>query len=216
MKFKAALFDLDGTLLNTLDDLADSTNEVLRTYGFPVHATEGFRYFVGDGFAKLIERTLPENHRDEQTIHEAVGRLERVYGERWSVRTRPYDGIPELLDRLAAGGLTLAVLSNKPDEATREVVAHFLSRWNFDIVMGSRPGVPNKPDPGAAIAIAERLNLEPRDFIYLGDTVIDMQTATAAGMYAIGVLWGFREADELISGGARMLIRQPGDLMDWL
>lgn len=216
MKFKAVLFDLDGTLLNTLDDLADSTNSVLKEYGYPVHATEGYRYFVGDGFDKLIERTLPDNRRDENNIREAVDRLKKVYGERWAVKTKPYDGIPELLDRIADIGLKMVVLSNKPDEATKEVVAHFLSRWDFEIVRGARPSIPNKPDPAAALEIAGQLNLTPPDFFYLGDTVIDMQTAASAKMYAVGVLWGFREAAELIQGGARMLISHPHDLMIWL
>lgn len=216
MHFRAVLFDLDGTLLNTLEDLADSTNLVLAEYGFPVHATEKYRYFVGDGFNKLMERTLPENRREEKFLAEAVARLKKVYDRRWAAKTRPYEGIPPLLDRIAGHGLKMGVLSNKPDEATREVVQHFLNRWDFAIVRGSRPGVPNKPDPGAALEIAGQLDLAPQDFFYLGDTGIDMQTAAAADMYAVGVLWGFREAAELIRSGARLLLSQPRDLMPWL
>jgi len=215
MKFKAVLFDLDGTLLDTLEDLADSTNDVLQEYGFPAHPVDAYRYFIGDGFYKLIERALPEDRREEKIIHEAVARLDQVYGERWSVKSKPYDGIPELLDRLAEHRLKMAILSNKPDDATREVVAHFLSRWDFETVLGARPGVPNEPDPSAALEIVDALKLNPQDFLYVGDTMIDMRTAVSADMFAAGALWGFREVGELIEGGARMLIRRPRDLLAW-
>ncbi|MFC1798939.1 HAD family hydrolase [Thermodesulfobacteriota bacterium] len=216
MRFKAVIFDLDGTLLNTLDDLADSTNYVLEEYGCPIHDTEAYRYFIGDGFKKLIERTLPDDRRDASIVHEAVARLEVIYGESWAVKTKPYRGIPQLLDRIAEHDLKMVVLSNKPDGPAKQVVAHFFRQWNFEIVLGSRPAIPNKPDPTTAVEISRTLDIPPEEFLFLGDTGIDMQTAVAANMYAIGVLWGFRGADELIENGAQLLVRHPGDLMFWL
>lgn len=216
MRFKAVLFDIDGTLLDTLEDLGGSMNTVLQSFGFPVHAIPAYKYFVGDGLEMLVRRTLPENRRDRTHINEATGRMRAEYARRWADKTRPYDGIPPLLDRIVARGLKLVVLSNKPDGPARQVIAHFFGRWHFEIVMGARPSVPNKPDPAGARQIAAMLDLPPEDFLYLGDTGVDMQTAVLSGMYAAGVLWGFRQADELMDAGARMLVRRPADLLAWI
>lgn len=216
MKFKAVLFDLDGTLLDTLDDLGDSTNTVLRRSGFPQHEIPAYRYFIGDGFEKLIQRALPQDSRNEATIKRLVDELKVYYDRHWADKTRPYEGIPALLDRVSAMDMKMAVLSNKPDGPARQVVAHFFSQWKFETVLGSRPGVPNKPDPASAVAISKALRISPEAFLYFGDTGIDMRTAVAANMYAVGVLWGFRKADELIENGARMLVRAPQDLTAWL
>lgn len=216
MTFKAVLFDIDGTLLDSLEDLADSTNYVLKQSGFPEHDTSKYKYFVGDGFDKLIQRVLPESSRDTGTIAGAVAKLEKEYSRRWAEKTSPYDGIPALLDRIVDRGFKMVALSNKPDGPAKRVISHFFDKWHFDIVFGSRPVIPNKPDPTAALEISETLNILPEDFLYLGDTGIDMKTAVAANMYPLGVLWGFRKADELIESGARMLIAHPEDLLPWL
>lgn len=216
MKFKAALFDLDGTLLDTLDDLGDSTNTVLKQSGFPEHEIPAYRYFIGDGFEKLIQRALPQNSRNGATVKRLVDELKVYYDHHWADKTRPYDGIPALLDRISARGMKMAVLSNKPDGPARQVVAHFFSQWRFEVVLGSRPGVPNKPHPASAVEIAKALDIPPEEFLYFGDTGIDMQTAAAANMYAVGVLWGFRKADEILESGARMLVGAPEDLTVWL
>lgn len=215
MKFKAVLFDLDGTLLDTLDDLGDSTNHVLKQSGFAEHEMPAYRYFIGNGFEKLIQRALPEQNRDNETVERLVDELKRYYDRHWADKTKPYDGVPELLDRVASRGMKMAILSNKPDGPAKQVVDHFLNRWKFDLVLGSRPGVPNKPEPASAHEISSILDIPPGECLYLGDTGIDMQTATAAKMFGVGVLWGFRTADELIESGARMLIRQPSDLLAW-
>jgi len=216
MRFKAVLFDIDGTLLDTLEDLGASMNTVLQSFGFPVHDIPAYKYFVGDGMEMLVKRTLPENRRDAPQVAQAVERMRAEYSRRWADTTRPYDGIPRLLDRIVAQGLTLVALSNKPDGPAKQVIAHFFERWHFEIVLGARPSMPNKPDPAGARQIAATLDLPPEDFLYLGDTGIDMQTAVSAGMYAAGVLWGFRKADELIDAGARMLFRRPEDLLAFL
>jgi phosphoglycolate phosphatase len=217
MGFNAVLFDLDGTLLDTIGDLADSMNSVLSNLGFPSHDEEAYKYFVGEGMENLVRRALPENDRDDPAmVAGCLGLMREDYGHRWKTKTKPYESIPELLDSLAARRKEMAILSNKPDEITRLMVADLLSRWKFAAVLGERPSVPRKPDPMAAVKIARRLHIPPVEFLYLGDTSIDMQTAAAAGMYGVGVLWGFRKADELIAGGAKTLLQKPMDLLNLL
>jgi phosphoglycolate phosphatase len=214
MKFHAVLFDLDGTLLDTLDDLGDSMNAVLAARGYPTHPIRSYTSFVGDGVQNLVRRSLPvEAGRDDAIVDELVPLMRSEYSLRWSAKTRPYDGITELLDGLAARGLRLAVLSNKPHPATLEVVAHFFPRWKFDATLGARPEVPIKPDAGAALEVCRQLGVPPEAFLYLGDTDTDMQTAAAAGMFAVGVLWGFRSAEELLSSGAKMIVSSPGEVL---
>ncbi|HAU36546.1 MAG TPA: HAD family hydrolase [Phycisphaerales bacterium] len=215
-KFKAVLFDLDGTLLDTIDDLADSMNDVLARNGFPAHGVAEYKYFVGDGIVNLVRRALPADRRDEQTLARLVAEQRREYGRRWADKTRPYDGIPQLLDALSERGLALAVLSNKPHETTQAVVAKFLSRWTFAVVRGEGPHTPAKPDPTGATQVAAQLGLPPAQCLYVGDTDTDMKTATAAGMYAAGALWGFRTADELRRHGAKTLLAHPRELLKLL
>jgi len=205
----AVLFDLDGTLLNTLDDLADSCNIVLQEMGLPTHATDAYRYFVGDGVEILARRVLPEGRRSDGDVAAFVPRMRTVYAARETLKTRPYPGVPEMLDELTRRGLPLAVLSNKPDEATRSVVGKLLGIEHFALIRGALPGVPKKPDPAAAIGIAAELDIPPASFLYLGDTGTDMRTATGAGMYPVGALWGFRDRRELVDGGAAVVIEAP-------
>jgi phosphoglycolate phosphatase len=216
MSAKAVLFDLDGTLLNTLDDLADAVNRVLRAKGFPTHSVDAYRYFVGNGSLMLVMCALPQNRRDDPTVRSCLEAFLRDYGQNWMVKTKPYDGVPAMLDALAERGLKLAVLSNKRDDLTKKSVRELLSRWKFDAVIGQRDEVPAKPDPAAALEIADRFHLPAGEFIYLGDSAVDMKTAVAAGMSPVGALWGFRTGEELLAGGARALIGRPMDLIDIL
>jgi phosphoglycolate phosphatase len=216
MKYQAVLFDLDGTLLDTVQDLADSVNIVLRRFGFPEHPTESYKYFVGDGVDQLAYRALPENHRDEATVTKCITAIREEYSRRWANNTRPYEGIPELLDTLTARNTRMAILSNKPDDSTRATVSKLLPDWHFDPIVGASPSVPMKPDPEGALEIARSLNIPPNAFLYLGDTGTDMRTACAAGMYPVGALWGFRKADELTESGAKTIINDPGELLDLL
>lgn len=216
MKFKAVVFDLDGTLLDTIDDLADSMNAVLAANALPTHGVDQYKYFVGDGVETLVERVLPENARDPETIRTLVTQMKRHYGQHWADKTRPYEGIPELLAELERRGLPIAVLSNKPDEATQGVVARFFPAVRFAWVQGALSSVPKKPHPAGAIAIAQRLGLAPADILYVGDTNTDMQTGNAAGMCTVGVLWGFRTAEELIANQAKTLIAAPAELLNLL
>ncbi len=213
--FQAVLFDADGTLLDSLQDLADSMNATLGRFGFPVHETEKYKYFVGDGMENLVRRTLPDSAAlDPSTISKCVETMRDIYAGNWNKKTRPYAGIPELLDGLTDRGIMMTVLSNKPHDFTEKVIGELLPSWNFQIVMGERPAVPRKPDPTSAIEIARRLAIQPENFVYLGDTATDMKTANSAGMYAVGALWGFRTSEELLANGAKKLIHNPTDLLD--
>jgi phosphoglycolate phosphatase len=216
LKYPGIIFDLDGTLLDTIEDLADSMNQVLTDLGFPTHTLGAYKYFVGEGVEALIRRALPEDQLRPELLDQCLGAFREEYGRRWENKTRPYPGIPELLDHLTGLGLKMAILSNKLDQFTRIMVARLLPRWRFDPVFGARPSVPKKPDPAGALEIAASLNLAPNNFVYLGDTGIDMKTASTAGMVPVGVLWGFRPADELRAQGARWLIEKPGDLVSLL
>jgi phosphoglycolate phosphatase len=216
MRFQAVLFDLDGTLLDTLEDIADSTNAALRAQGFPEHPLSAYRYFIGDGVESLVRRALPPERLEAAILARSAELMRREYSARWADTTRPYPAVPELLDALAAMGLPMAVLSNKPDEFTRLCVLRLLPRWRFEVVLGADAGRPKKPDPAAARQIAARLNLPPARIVYLGDTNTDMQTAVAAGMYAVGALWGFRTASELTASGAQVLLEKPTDLLGML
>jgi phosphoglycolate phosphatase len=149
-------------------------------------------------------------------VASCVAQMRAEYARRWHAKTRPYPGIPQLLDTLTAHGLRLAILSNKPHDFTVRIAERLLARWSFDPVLGARAGVPKKPDPGAALEIAGQRGIPPGAWLYLGDTSTDMETATAAGMFPVGVLWGFRGAAELEASGARLLIQRPDQLLELL
>ncbi|HUU58374.1 MAG TPA: HAD family hydrolase [Phycisphaerae bacterium] len=216
MHYHAVLFDLDGTLLDTLADLADSMNAALEGLGFPRHPEEAYRYFVGDGVKMLAARALPDRHRSEETIGRAVEAVRAQYARRWDCKTRPYEGIPELLSALSRRGVTAAVLSNKPDDFTKLCVAKLLPDWQFAAVQGVSETVPPKPDPTGAVHVTRGLGIPAGEFLYLGDTNTDMKTAVAAGMFPVGAAWGFRTADELRANGARKLIDHPMELLELL
>lgn len=214
-KFKAILFDLDGTLLDTLQDLAESTNKALGQMGYPEHPVEAYKYIVGDGVDTLIARALPEYARQPDKKSQCLYLARLEYSRCWSVNTRPYPGIAEMLKKLQEQRVPMAIFSNKPNEFTKDMVAQILENYDFEVVFGSQEGYPIKPDPTVALQIAEKLDVPAGEFIYLGDTNTDMQTANAAGMYAVGALWGFRDADELIRAGAKVLVKRPVELLDF-
>ncbi len=214
MRFRAVLFDLDGTLLDTLGDLAASMNAALSSLGLPAHPIESYRLFVGDGVETLVERAIPEGLRGDGGLRERCAALMRSeYAKRWGDTTRPYAGVPELLDRLSAMGAVMCILSNKPHDFTVDIVERFFSGTEFVAVIGKRSGVPKKPDPAAALEICRTAGVTASEFAYLGDTNTDMLTARAAGMFPVGALWGFRTEGELRQAGAARLIRSPLDLI---
>ncbi|MGE5607032.1 MAG: HAD family hydrolase [Bacteroidota bacterium] len=215
MNYQAVIFDLDGTLLDTLEDLADSVNLVLQHNNLPGHELHKYKYFIGDGLTNLVRRVLPvELAGDDATVTRYLKAVSEEYNKRWSNKTRPYTGIPELLRALKDRGVRTAVFTNKPDPVAQEVIRHFFPDFRFEIVRGATPSQPIKPHPAGALAIATEMNLPPNQFLYLGDTGTDMKTANAAGMYPVGVLWGFRTGEELIQNGAKILLEKPEQLLD--
>lgn len=211
--YKAVLFDLDGTLTDTLQDIAAAMNRALRLHGLMEFAVEDYRYLVGDGAKKLAERAV----RGRLELQGAVLRDYQAYYETHNlVTTRPYDGVPELLSALEARGMKLCVLSNKPHADTCHVVRHFFPQVSFCVVRGQMEGVPVKPDPTGALQVAREAQLPPDSFLYLGDTAVDMICAKNAGMHSVGVTWGFRTADELQAAGAGLLISRPLQLLESL
>ncbi len=216
MNYESIIFDLDGTLLNTLEDLADSMNHVLRGRGFPTHATEAYCYFVGGGAVALAQRTLPPEKRSDALIADCVKEFREQYTANWNVKTRPYDGVAAMLDALAGRPVRMAICSNKPDEFVKLCVREYLSRWDFATVLGQREGIPLKPDPCGALEVARSLNAAPRDVLYVGDTGTDMKTAVNAGMFPLGVLWGFRPGAELREHGAAELISEASEVLKFV
>ncbi len=215
-KYQAVIFDLDGTLLDTLEDIADAANRVLALKGFPTRPLDVHRAAVGNGARQLMERVLPESDRDPKTILDCFAEFRKDYGEHWNIKTKPYAGVPEMLNALVKRGLKMAVLSNKPADFTRKCVNGILSSWEFDPVIGGEDGFPSKPDPAGAMEISRRLKVPLGEFIYLGDSGVDMKTANAAGMFAVAALWGFRGREELLKDGAKVLIDRPRELLDLL
>ena len=214
MKHSAVLFDLDGTLLDTIEDLTDSMNAALDRHDAPTHTVADYKRFVGDGILALVRRAAPESLRTDEGLASLLAAMRDEYSRRWDNKTHPYEGVPELLDALVARDVRIAVLSNKPQDSTIDCVRKLLPRWEFSAILGAREGVARKPSPVGALEIAARLGIDPERFLYCGDTNTDMQTGVAAGMFPVGVAWGFRAADELLKNGAQAVIEWPLDLLE--
>ena len=214
MNYKAVIFDLDGTLLNSLEDIADSANSVLSDHGFPTHKPDDYKIFVGSGISELMTRALPEKERDSETIDDYVKEYREEYARNWNAKTKPYAGIAAMLEELVSRKIKIAVLSNKLHAFTKQCVDKLLPRWKFNIVMGLQNDIPPKPDPTSALQIAKQLNIDLPNILYVGDSDIDMKTGVAAGMHPVGVLWGFRTKKELQKSGAKTLIEKPKELLD--
>ena len=192
------IFDLDGTLADSLSDIASAMNRTLQAHGFPVHPVPAYRTFVGEGVRKLAERALPPG---TEALREAfIAAYEADYAQHLLDETRLFPGIAEVLDRLQSAGVPVAVLSNKPDLPTRRLVDALCGRWQFRAVFGERAGVPRKPDPTSALALADALAAAPESVAFVGDTGVDVLTARAASMRPVGVLWGFRPQEVLATG----------------
>ena len=210
MMYKAVLFDLDGTLTNTLEDIADAMNRALRLHDLPPWPVDAYRYLVGNGAKVLAQRCVRERQEMAQSVQQTY---QAWYETHNLVKTRPYEGVPEMLSALAERGLQLAVFSNKPDADTKAVVRHFFPEVPFAVVRGQVEGVPVKPDPAGSLLVAREMSLTPDEFLYLGDTAVDMTCAIAAGMHPVGALWGFRTEEELRRNGAEHLAMRPNDLL---
>lgn len=213
MIFKGVIFDLDGTLVDSLQDITDSMNTVLRQNGFPTHDIKAYKHFIGHGVRNLVREALPDKYRNEEVILRCFDSMLELYRDNCINKTKMYDGISDLLDELVSRKLKLAVFSNKADELTKKIVMALLPKWDFEVIVGLKIEAHKKPNPIVALKISEKINIPVENIIYLGDTGIDMQTANNAGMYAVGVLWGFRTKEELNLNGAKYLLEHPMDLI---
>ena len=215
MQYKAVIFDLDGTLVDSLADLSDSVNLMLESYGFPTHEMEQYRYFVGNGSKKLMERTLPRDKAaSAEFVEEALAKYKAIYKEHLLEKTRPYNGVRELLEELKSRGIPVAVCTNKHNDAALTILKILFAPGTFEEVLGDRPGFPKKPNPATPLEIASHLGVKPDEVAYLGDTSVDMETAVHAGFLPVGVLWGFRPEEELVKSGAKVLLKAPLELLE--
>lgn len=212
MKYKAIIFDLDGTLLDTLGDLARSINMVLEARGYPTHSLAAYRNFIGNGAPKLIQRSLPEGAGPE-LCSQCLEEFNEKYRTGLKDLTRPYPGIMDLLAKMARADLGLAILSNKAHDFSNTVVAHFFPKTGFKMVRGAQDHIPRKPDPQAALAMAAEFGLDSAEMVFLGDSAVDMQTAVNAGMHPVGASWGFCPREELVDHGAAKVIDHPSELL---
>jgi phosphoglycolate phosphatase len=213
MMYKGIIFDLDGTLADTLADIANSMNRVLQARGYPVHQAEDYKYLIGRGLENLVTTSLPKESRLPSIIAGCLASLIEDYRDNCLVHTNLYPGIESLLFRLQDMGIKLAVFSNKADDLTKIIVQSLMPDIRFGKIVGARPDYPKKPDPSGARLISNYLDIEPGQMIYLGDSDVDMLTARGAGMLAVGVLWGFRTKEELLANGADHLLSDPFELM---
>jgi len=209
MDCKAVIFDLDGTLLDTLADIADAANRVLAKHGHPTHAHQAYKWFVGDGSRRLMTRALPENQRRPQIIDACLDGFIADYHRHWDKATRPYEGVVELLRVLQKKEIKLSVVTNKPHQFAAAMMKHYFKDTPFAPIFGQRDGIPKKPDPRQALAAAEEMGVNPISCIFLGDSAVDMQTAHQADMYPVGAGWGFRPIRELVEAGAARVLNHP-------
>lgn len=212
MKRYAFIFDLDGTLLNTLADIGNACNEILIEYGFPPHDLDEYSRMIGNGFARLVERAVSPEKLPPVRLEEIVKKARGYYNEHMTNFTRPYSGITQALTRLAQKGAYLAVFSNKPDNMTVALIAHYFPRIPFAWVAGAKDGVPLKPDPQVLTEAIVRDGLDKNATFYIGDTHIDMETARNAGCVPIGAAWGFRGKNELVIAGAEGVLEAPPEI----
>lgn len=211
---KLVIFDLDGTLLNTIADLAQSTNHALRTLGYPTHEEAAYNFMVGNGIDKLFERALPEGEKSKENVLRVRKEFVPYYDAHNADKSRPYPGIPELLEQLQAQGLQLAVASNKYQTATRKLVARYFPEIRFAAVFGQREGINVKPDPAIVEEILSITGVSKQDVLYVGDSGVDMQTAINAGVASCGVAWGFRPRTELEGFNPDYIVEKAEEIAD--
>lgn len=210
----AVVFDLDGTLADTLEDIADAMNRVLRRRGLPVHDYVDYRRMIGKGLRNLAAEATPAAYRNDEAVAATLADMVADYGRHLLVKTRLYDGVGELLYALRVAQVPMAVCSNKADELTRRIVLGLVAPGTFAAVTGARPGLPLKPDPASALLAVGRLGAAPERTAYVGDSDVDMLTAVNAGMIPVGVSWGFRSRRELRDAGASLVLERPQELLD--
>lgn len=212
MKFKGIIFDLDGTLVNSLEDISDAMNKVLQGLNFPTHTYETYQYFIGSGLRNLVSKALPSTNNSDDQIEICFECMINEYREMCTIKTKPYDGIVELLENLTSQNIKMAVFSNKADELTKKIASEIFPN-HFDQVVGLSTEALKKPNPFKALEIGKKWNLKPEEILFVGDSDIDMQTAVNANIFPVGVTWGYRTEDELIESGATIVINSPSELL---
>ena len=213
--FPVIVFDLDGTLLDTLHDLHAAVNHALTQHGMPTRSLQEVRSFLGNGVVALLQKSMPDG-TDEATAETVLSTFRPYYLEHSMDQTRPYDGMLEAIRALKAMGKRMAIVSNKPDAAVQDLHRRFFAAAGIDIAIGEQPGVPRKPDPASVFAALARLGVEPTEAVYVGDSEVDLETARRAGMPCIAVSWGFRDEAQLVESGATTIIHHPQEIVNIL
>ncbi len=214
MSYKAVIFDLDGTLIDSLEDLADAVNCALSCFGLQVHSLQSFRKMVGDGTRTLISRALPADK--QQLLEPVLDKMRQRYFETCLNKSRPYKGIEAVLAKLKKAAIKMAVLTNKDQKMAQKMIEHFFGKDCFNVIRGTFDSIAVKPDPAALLEVLEKLGVNADEAVFVGDSNIDIHTAKAAKMASIGVNWGFRGEDELRAAGADFVINQPNELLQYL
>jgi phosphoglycolate phosphatase len=213
MLFKGLIFDLDGTMADTLADIAGSMNYVLSANGFPAHPVTAYKEMVGKGLDNLVLQALPPKERQPATLSGCLSEMIDYYNDNCLVKTHLYDNMHDVLVKLTEMKMKLAVFSNKSEPLTQKIVGQLAGDIPFVRIMGASPEIPRKPDPTGAKIIAIEMGILPHDIVYVGDSDVDMKTASLAEMYAVGVRWGYRSKEELLVNGAKIVIQNPGELL---
>ena len=217
MKFKAFIFDLDGTLTDSVQDLMESINFALSSQNFPTLTLEEAIKKIGNGIDKLVIDALPEKHREnKKIIARSLELMAQKYSQSWQNNTCLYPGITELLDQLMINKIPMAILSNKPDPFLQEIVKFLMGKWEFMVVFGARFGMPLKPNPQSTLEVVKQMNIEPHEIAFVGDGDTDIKTALGAGIHPIAVTWGLRSVEELTQVGAKTFIDKPLELLEYI
>ena len=215
MKFKGIIFDLDGTLVDSLHDISDAMNTVLESLNYPTHTYETYQYFIGSGLRNLVSKALPSTNNSDEQIEICFESMINEYREICTLKTKPYEGIVELLENLTSQNIKMAVFSNKADELTKKIASEIFPNY-FDTTVGLSTEELKKPNPFEAVEISKNWNLKPEEILFVGDSDIDMQTAVNAKMFPVGVSWGYRTEEELKTSGAKLVINNASELIEIL
>ena len=215
MKYKGIIFDLDGTLVNSLEDISDAMNIVLKGLNYPTHTYDTYQYFIGSGLRNLVSKALPSSNNKEEQIEICFEMMIQEYRKICTLKTKPYEGILELLDNLTSQNIKLAVFSNKADELTKKIASEIFPN-HFDTAVGLSTEELKKPNPFEALEISRKWNFKPEEILFVGDSDIDMQTAQNANMFPVGVSWGYRTEEELKTSGAKLVINNASELIEIL